>query len=166
VTPLAVSQGYAARLKLHFISVPSSQNCRFENVSIQLQRSLCCVTRSVVFLLVQCRCTTISSVYISFPRLLVQSRPLRVDRSSHLALMASSVYKVLESQLRVMEGATGFIRVNLGMSWCVVSDAMEARGESTLGERVCSPCGGAHNPSQRTDFIHIFPEVVVHCASI
>jgi hypothetical protein len=36
-------------------------------------------------------------VYISFPRLLVQSKPLLVDKSSHLALMASSVYEILES---------------------------------------------------------------------
>jgi hypothetical protein len=72
-------------------------NYRLENISTQLQRSFCCVTRSTVFLLAQCRQTTTSYVYISFPRLLVQSKPLLVDKSSHLALMASSVYEILES---------------------------------------------------------------------
>ena len=46
--------------------------------------------------------------------------------------------------------------VDLGMSWCVVNDVMEAIEESALDRRVCSPCGGAYNHHHNEQTLHIY----------
>lgn len=45
--------------------------------------------------------------------------------------------------------------VDLGMSWCSVTDVMEAGGESALDRRVCLRCGGTYHRHYNEQTLYI-----------